>query len=274
MPSAQAALQGWERTYNTIRPHQAVQGRTPAECLRQRHVTGHATISADGRYIAFRSMAWNLVAGDTDPNLTTLAFVDIFVHDRQTGTTARVSVASDGTQCDNHNDSPAISADGRYVAFTSVASNMVTGDTNGVSDVFLHDRQTGITTRLSVTTDGTQGNGESFGAAVSADSRYVAFTSAASNLVVGDVNRCPGWGSTVLGTCRDVFLHDRQISTTTMVSSFVGAVPANGPSEAAALNSDGRFVAFVSAASNLVQLDKNGFVDVFVYDRLGVAGSP
>src|SRR5207244_2213095 len=112
---------------------------------------------------------------------------DVFVRDRQTATTERVSVAPDGTQGDAQSNGPAISADGRFVAFTSIATNLVPGDTNGVADAFVHDRQTGITERINVVTGGAQGNaasGSTLGpsVAISADGRFVAFTSTASNL--------------------------------------------------------------------------------------------
>jgi archaellum component FlaF (FlaF/FlaG flagellin family) len=110
------------------------------------------------------------------------------VHDRLTGQTTRVSVASDGTEGNGRSWAPSISADGRYVAFYSEASNLVPGDTNGRADVFVHDRLTGQTTRVSVASDGTEGNGASEFPRISADGRYVAFISDASNLVPGDTN--------------------------------------------------------------------------------------
>jgi cold shock CspA family protein len=132
---------------------------------------------------------------------------DIFVHDRQTGDTTRVSVASDGTQGNDNSASPggsAISAYGRYVAFSSLASNLVPGDANGKRDVFVHDRQTGQTSRVSVASDGTQGNWISgdYGLDISAYGRYVAFSSAATNLVPNDTS-----------FAEDVFVHDREIET-------------------------------------------------------------
>src|SRR5207249_1268748 len=148
-------------------------------------------LSADGRFVAFQSDATNLVAGDT--NGTT----DVFVHDRQTATTERVSV-------NGFSAGPALSADGRFVAFHSTGSNLVAGDTNGATDVFVHDRQTGTTERVSGASDGTQGNDASAGPALSADGRLVAFHSSATNLVAGDANRA-----------YDVFVHDRAVSTTT-----------------------------------------------------------
>jgi hypothetical protein len=151
-----------------------------------------AAISADGRFVAFHSFADNLVAGDTN------GFTDVFVHDRLTDITERVSVASDGTEGNHQSLVPAISADGRFVAFESFADDLVAGDTNGFTDVFVHDRLTGITERVSVASDGTEGNGASISAAISADGRFVAFQSHADNLVAGDTN----------GTV-DVFVHDR-----------------------------------------------------------------
>src|SRR5207249_3675999 len=141
-----------------------------------------AALSADGRFVAFHSAATNLVADDT--NGTT----DVFVHDRQTGMTERVSVASDGTQGNNASSYPALSADGRFVAFDSDATNLVAGDTNGATDVFVHDRQTGTTERVSVASGGSQGNGFNAGPVLSADGRFVAFHGTASNLVGGDTN--------------------------------------------------------------------------------------
>src|SRR5207247_262593 len=122
-----------------------------------------SALSADGRFLAFDSAAADLVAGDTN------RVSDVFVHDRQTGTTERVSVASDGAQGNGSSGllsfafPPALSADGRFVAFVSFATNLVAGDTNGATDVFVHDRQTGTTERVSVASDGTQGNAASAG---------------------------------------------------------------------------------------------------------------
>jgi hypothetical protein len=112
-------------------------------------------------------------------------------------TTERVSVDSTGAEGDGDSYSASISSDGRYVAFYSGASNLVAGDTNGFGDVFVHDRQTGQTTRVSVDSAGAEGDGDSYLASISSDGRYVAFTSHATNLVAGDTN---GF--------RDVFVHD------------------------------------------------------------------
>ncbi|MPV87013.1 TolB family protein [Ostreibacterium oceani] len=140
------------------------------------------SISADGRYVAFHSGATNLVAGDTNGNL------DIFVHDTQTGVTTRVSVDSSGVEGDDYSQIPSISADGRYVAFYSDATNLVTGDTNGAQDIFVHDTQTGVTTRFSVDSNDLESNNGSYNPSISADGRYVAFDSFATNLVADDTN--------------------------------------------------------------------------------------
>jgi hypothetical protein len=139
-------------------------------------------ISADGRYVAFGSYASNLVPEDTNH------VSDVFVRDMQAGITSRASVASDGAQANAASFSVAISADGRYVTFDAGASNLVAGDTNGVWDVFMRDRQAGTTSRVSVSADGAQANAYSYAPAISADGQYVAVVSYASNLVADDTN--------------------------------------------------------------------------------------
>ena len=219
------------------------------------HDSGAPAISADGRLVAFASQASNLVAGDTN------ARADVFVHDRDTGATTRVSVASDGTQGNAGSNNavgsgtPALSADGRFVAFSSGATNLVAGDTNTWADVFVHDRSTRATTRVSVASDGTQGDGNVGAPALSADGRFVAFESHATNLVAGETN-----------TRADVFVHDRSTGATTRVS-VAGNTNYTSYSAAPAISADGRFVAFASPASNLVAGDTNDRVDVFVHDR-------
>lgn len=207
-------------------------------------------VSNDGRYVVFCSPATTLVAGDTNDA------TDVFVRDLEAGETARVSVASDGTQGDAGSWEPVISSDGRYVAFESGATNLVAGDTNGKDDVFLHDRDTGDTFRMSVASDGTQGNWDSWGAAISASGRFVAFHSQASVLVAGDTN-----GKT------DVFVRDRQTSSTERVSVSSGGAQGDENSSSARLSDDGRYVVFQSAASTLVPADTNAQSDVFVRDR-------
>ncbi len=220
--------------------------------------SGWASISADGRYVAFYSEANNLVSGDTNGG------TDVFVHDRQTRQTSRVSVASDGTQGNAPGGRAfvawagfaSISADGRYVAFWSVANNLVSGDTNDIDDVFVHDRQTRQTSRVSIASDGTQGNRRSGWPSISADGRYVAFWSEASNLVSDDTNGVA-----------DVFVHDRKAGTTTRVSVASDGAQGNERSSGLSISADGRYVAFWSVASTLVNGDTNGRQDVFIHDR-------
>ncbi|MGH2787900.1 MAG: TolB family protein [Actinomycetota bacterium] len=212
------------------------------------------SLSADGRYVAFSSNSSNLVADDTNP------WSDVFVHDRETGTTTRVSVASDRTQGNDASSNPSINADGRYVVFSSNSSNLVADDTNQWSDVFVHDRETGTTTRVSVASDGTQGSNESRDPSISADGRYVAFSSSSSNLVGGDTNRHP-----------DVFVHDRETETTTHVSVASNGSPGKGASGSPSISADGRYVAFWSYRDDLVaggrnDSPRNPRSDVFVHD--------
>ena len=207
-------------------------------------------VSADGRYVGFVSEAPNLVPGDTNH------FRDAFVHDRVTGATERVSLGLGSTQAMGGDTvSLALSADGRFVAMTSRATNLVLNDTNGVSDVFVRDRQTGTTTRVSVPTQFGQALGGSFLSQISADGRYVVFSSNATNLVAGDTN-----------DNLDLFRRDRETGTTIRISIAHDGAQANGQPGDPSMSADGRFVAFTSHATNLVAGDTNGHEDVFVRD--------
>jgi Tol biopolymer transport system component len=210
-------------------------------------------ISADGRFIAFEAGATNLVVDDTN------GARDIFVHDRQTGITERVSVDSAGNEGNNDSGGGAITADGRYVAFGSGASNLIPDDTNDASDIFVHDRQTGITERVSVDSAGSEANAGSGGGsrstAISADGRFIAFESGATNLISDDTN-----------SASDIFVHDRQTGITERVSVDSAGNEGNHDSEWFDISADGRFVAFQSYASNLVPDDTNGNYDIFVHD--------
>ena len=212
------------------------------------------SISGDGRYVAFHSQATDLVPSDTN------GFLDVFVRDRFTGTTERVSVGPGGAEGDGDSQGPCISPDGRWVVFFSDATNFVPGDTNGTTDAFLRDRQTGTTERISVDPGGGPADGPSFGsygALISADGRYVAFVSDATNLVPGGTN---GF--------EHVLVRDRVQGTTEVVSVSTFGVQGNALSFAPSMSSDGRFVAFASNASNLAVADLNGLPDVFLRDRL------
>lgn len=217
--------------------------------------TDAQVISANGRYVVFESDSSTLVPGDTNGGM------DIFVRDLQSGTTERVSVSSAEAQADSSSFNPSISGDGRYVIFHSGARNLVSGDTNGEDDVFVRDRLNGTTERVSVSSSGAQSNGGSGTAAylqsqISADGRYVVFSSSATNLVPNDTNGR-----------RDAFIRDRQLGLTEIVNVSSTEVQGNADAGGATVSSDGRFVAFSSAASNLVSSDLNGLSDSFVRDR-------
>lgn len=210
----------------------------------------YPSMSADGRYVAFSSLATNLVTGDTN------AVMDIFVRDRQTSQTKRVSVDSGGVQGNAISGQPMVSYNGRYVTFHSYSDNLVPGDTNGTADVFVHDLQTGVTERVSLNSSGVQGNANSGHPTISSDGRYVAFHSDATNLVAGDTN----------GTS-DIFVRDRQTGTTTRVSVDTSGTQANGYSIIPSISLNGEFIVFASAATNLVPGDVNGKNDIFIRQR-------
>jgi Tol biopolymer transport system component len=208
-------------------------------------------INQDGRFVAFSTSASNLVNGDTNMQS------DVFVRDRQTGQTSRVSVAFNGTQGNGFSASPAISADGRFVAFGSGSNNLVPGGTNGQLQTFVRDRTAGNTVLASVSNGGAQANfGVSNPPSISADGRFVAFSSFSTNLVANDNN-----------LQEDVFLRDRTAGTTIRVSNGLNGEEANGFNAFPTVSPDGRLVAFISDASNLVPGDTNNAVDLFVFDR-------
>jgi Tol biopolymer transport system component len=209
----------------------------------------HASwVSRDGRFVAFRSFASNLVPGDTN------AVADAFVRDRKLGRTTRVSVSSSGVQGDLDTFRPQISNTGRFAVFRSFAANLVPGDTNLEIDVFVRDLRRGLTTRVSTSTTGEQANArpEIF-PSISGDGRRVVFGSFASNLVAGDTNRAA-----------DVFLHDGRAHWIRRVSLGAGNQQTNGSSYHARVSGNGRVVAFASEASNLVGGDRSRLADIYV----------
>ncbi|MEU4690519.1 hypothetical protein [Actinoplanes sp. NPDC023714] len=211
----------------------------------------HPSVSDDGNRVVFLSEATDLVDADTNTAR------DVFVRDRQAGTTTRVSVSSEGAQASDYSDLPQISGDGGHVSFHSAAGDLVPGDTNDAADVFVHTLQSATTVRVSVATGGAQGSGSSSSlTTMSDDGRYVGFDSQSPDLVAGDTNGAA-----------DVFVHDRQTMTTERVSVATGGTQADLDSGAASISDDGRHVAFVSPATNLVAGDTNDAVDVFVRDR-------
>jgi hypothetical protein len=233
-------------------------------------------VSADGRYVVFASKASNLVAGDNNVKW------DIFLRDRQAGTTQRVSVSSAGAQANGNSWQPRISDDGSLIVYTSEATNLVSGDTNGKWDIFAWYRLSMATERISVDSDETQANGTSgdfSNPAVSSDGRYVAFTSEATNLAPNDTNAsCDmNYDGNPAENCPDVFVRDRTLGVTERVSVNSEEVQGNQFSISPDISDDGRYVVFNSAASNLVANDTNtcealwygstSCPDVFVRDR-------
>lgn len=208
------------------------------------------SMSSDGGCVVFQSLATNLISGDTN------GVYDIFVYDRVAGTVERVSTDGDGVQGDGHSFNPVISADERFVVFHSSATNLVSGDSNAVDDVFVHERSTGAVERLSVDGEGVEGNGASSYPALSADGRYIAFQSRATNLISSDTNGR-----------QDVFVHDRTSGSIERVSVDGGGLESSGDSYYPAVSTDGRYVTFYSGAADLVPGDTNGVNDIFIFDR-------
>ena len=203
-----------------------------------------SSISADGRYVAFDSLASDLAPGDGNTDL-----FDVFLHDRQTGATTRVTGGDGESACSR------ISADGRFVGFYSESSDLVAGVSGGAPKVFVYARESATTTLVSVGLNGAAPNGASLCPSLSADGRYVAFDSSASNLVVGDVN-----GAT------DIFVVDRQTGDTFLASVSSSGAQGDDSCYQPSISASGRYVAFESAATNLVKNDGNGELDVFVHD--------
>ena len=240
---------------------------------------GVAAISADGRFIAFTSEASNLVPGDTNGTS------DVFLRDTCRGASSactasitRVSVANDGSQGSGASTTPAISADGRFVSFASFSANLVPGDSNAKTDVFLRDTCVGATgcvpstILVSASDSGVAGTDDSANPAMSANGRFVAFESRADNLVSADTN-----------ATRDIFLRDTCAGASTCSPSTIRVSVASDGSQGTgpnafesyepAISADGRFVAFTSAATNLVASDTNAGTDIFVRDTCFGAAS-
>ncbi|MCU1351805.1 MAG: domain protein beta Propeller, partial [Acidimicrobiales bacterium] len=200
------------------------------------------SVSTLGRFVAFSSYSTNLVVGDTNRAR------DVFLRDRQAGTTTQISQAADGTDANGGSYMPAISGDGRYIAYVSTATNLVAGDSRYVAQVLVYDRVSGVTTRVSAASDGTIADDSSYAPSISGDGRYITFGSRASNLVTGD----PNWS--------DVFLRDQVAGTTTKVSAPTFAMYGYGSS----ISADGRFI--VSAGARLVT-ETEGRPAILVTDR-------
>jgi hypothetical protein len=239
--------------------------------------SGLPGVSSDGRFVVFGSHATNLVLGDSNGT------DDIFVRDTCSGVptgctpfTTRVSVASDGSEADGTSGYQAISSNGRFVVFASIATNLVSDDSNNLSDIFVRDTCSGAstgctptTTRVSVASDGSEADGNSFEPAISADGRFIAFRSDATNLISGDTNGVP-----------DIFVRDTCVGasgctpSTFQVSVDSAGTQGNDASFLPKISGNGRFVVFTSWATNLVANDTNNGHDVFLRDTcFGAPGS-
>lgn len=209
------------------------------------------TISHDGTKVCFASRAKNLVVGDTSYRQ------DIFVKDLASNELSRVNVGPQGEEANGYSQQPQISADGRFVVFTSAATNLVSGDNNGFDDLFVHDLKTGTTERVNVGPQGEEANGKTYEGTISDDGRFVAFYSHADNLIDGDTN-----------DGLDVFVRDRLHNTTERVSLNHQGEQIDGASFWAKISGDGSSVAFVSSANGITEREGYGFSDIFVRDRL------
>jgi RHS repeat-associated protein len=258
--------------------------------------TSGGSVSADGRYIAFGSGATNLVSGDTN------GVADVFVRDRATGTTTRVSVGAAGAQSNGASDLPGITDDGRKVILRSSATNLVSGDTNGVADVFLHHLSSGVTTRVSVTSGGSQIASSSDNPSISGDGRFVAFDTQAQldsddlyeDVFIRDLTletvslaskndpltssslrgfdpslsrdgRYVSFSALVSGDFQ-VYRYDQATETTERVSTTSSGALGNNDSQEPVISGDGRATVFKSSATNLISGDTNSQTDTFVRD--------
>jgi Tol biopolymer transport system component len=214
-------------------------------------------ISADGRYVAFQSGASNLVPDDTNDA------GDIFVYDRTTGAVELISLAEDGSQANDASGEPGISADGRWVVFSSIATNLVAEDTNGLQDVFLRDRRTGRTSLVSAAVGGGAGNMMSMAPAISADGRWVVFTSSADNLIP---EKDEHTGEKIADTngASDIFVYDRFGGRIRRVNLSSDGKESNHNSNSPGISADGRWVVFWSLADNLVPGASRG---IYLRDR-------
>lgn len=210
-----------------------------------------SVFSRDGKTLAFSSQSSNILSGGTNGQM------QVFLKDLENSVTQLVSVNSSGAQGNGQSFSPSLDSSGKVIVFLSYATNIVAGDTNSQIDIFLRNLEVNSTSLVSVSSSGVQANGYSSNPDVSADGRFVVFDSYASNLVASDTN-----GRS------DIFLRDTQLNTTTIVSIDSSGNLGNGHSFSPKISADGRFILFLSQASNLVSDDTNGAQDIFVHDRL------
>lgn len=205
-------------------------------------------VSANGRYIVFESSATNLINSDTN-NVS-----DIFLYDRITDQVKRVSVSNNQIEANGSSSQPDISADGAVIAFQSTASNLVPSDRNNRSDIFVYERNTQQTKRVSIHSNGTEGSSHSFAPSLSTDGHLIAFESFAPNIVTGDRNGL------------DIYVHDQRTGLTERINLNNAGQQGNGAAKGAAISGDGRYVAYQSTGTNLVP-GSNSFFNVYLYDR-------
>lgn len=225
--------------------------------LNGNNYSDNPSVSGSGRYVVFASDSTNFVSSNSTGGSDTNNARDIFLYDQTSGLVRRISLTSTLGETNGNSYTPAISSDGRFVAFASDATNIVAGDTNGFTDIFVVDTITGAVTRDSVSSSGTQANGSNYKPAISADGRYVVWESTATNLVTSPVVT-PGHSH--------IYRRDRTTGTTVLVSESTAGVVGNGDSLQATISGDGQYVAFASDATNLVANDTNGYRDIFLRD--------
>ena len=219
--------------------------------------SGWPSISADGRFIAFTSSSINLSAIANSQ-------YDIYVHDRLTGNTELISKSICGTQSNGSSNPSSISADGRFVAFSSTATDLVEKDTNNFCDIFIYDMQSGKTELVSIASDGVQANNNCYSPSISADGRFVAFETISSNLIMNDTNLSV-----------DIFVHDRLTNSTVRASLASDGTQCEPfydyyDNESPSISANGEFVAFSSYAYDLVINDTNNCRDIFV-SKIGIS---
>lgn len=213
--------------------------------------SGAPQISNDGRYVIFSSDATSLVANDTNGK------TDIFVRDCVSGVTERLSVSSSGVQSNGGSDWPSISWDGRYAAFESIATNLVTPNTAaGRSNVYIRDRVTGSTVIESVSTAGVYGNAGSSGAVISGNGKYICFNSDATNLTTD-----------TLHSQTNVFVRKLATGQTSLVSKSTTGIAGNGNSDWSTISGDGRVISYASYSTNLISAGTDGTRQIYTYEQ-------
>jgi len=212
---------------------------------------GNMRVTPDGRFAAFITDTNGIVPEDCN------FLSDVYFRDLLTGEVTLISRSLEGEAGNGESYGISISQDGRYVTFVSDASDLVLDDTNEASDVFVHDLLTGDIRRLSVDSNGLQGDGDSYSASISADGYYLTFESEASNLSEGDDNYA-----------NDVFLHNLISGATQLISRSTAGIQGNGGAWSPVMSSNGRYIAYSSESNNLVADDHNCESDIFLFDAV------